>query len=107
MSQKSVFNSDSALSKLFESDDSLGFEHLNESLLEASDAIKFYIRCFDIVSYLMILARGLSVSDTDLDYFKELASDFDFRLALRRMRDDVKVPCAGESIINDVLGDLQ
>ena len=92
------------LNKIFSKDstDSLDFQDLHSALLEASDAIKVHIRHFDIVSFLLLLASGNSISDQDLPYFKDLASEFNFYQALRRMRGDPDKPCAGEMILDKI-----
>ena len=81
----------------------LRFEDLCNALLEASDVLKSHSRIFDIIAYLFLLASGKRINPQDQPYFHFLAEGYDFRAILKRMREDSKVPCAGETILDEVL----
>lgn len=93
------------IDKIFDEKDQspLRFEHLHDALSEASEVMKFDIKTFDILGYLMLLASGKRISPKEIPYFNFLASNFSFRSILKRMREDPKVPCAGEAILDEIL----
>ena len=93
------------IDKIFDDKDQspLRFEDLHDALSEASEVMKFDIKTFDIVGYLILLAAGKRVNPKEIPYFNFLASNFSFRSVLKRMREDPKVPCAGETILDEIL----
>jgi hypothetical protein len=93
------------IDKIFDkkSRDPVTFEDLHAAMLEASDVAKLHFKSFDIIAYILILASGKSIAPQERGYFDFLAMDFDFRRVLKRMRKDPKVPCAGETILDEIL----